>query len=137
MQRWHLLLGVAILFGAGGPTVRAQTIDLTNASVYAPPGLNNAEKHAVAMLIDEVAARSRVRWMTKEGPPVANFPAIAVVTAAIRNRSNPAGLLERPIPPEGYRIDTSTTEKGKIIWVIGSDSRGVLFGVGASSARCP
>ncbi len=131
MQRWHLLLGVAILLGPREATVRAQTIDLTNALVFTPPGLNNAEKHAVAMLIDEAAARTRVRWPLYEVPTSGDAPVIAIGTAAALKGYALQGLTDPPHPAEGYRIRFVPQSGRQFIWVSGSDSRGVLFGVGA------
>jgi hypothetical protein len=88
---------------------------------------------AVALLIDEVARRSQVRWQSAaEWPGGAGVPVIAVGHAASLERTDPrvAGWLKR-LPavarPEGFRV---LTPAPATVLVVGNDERGVLFGVG-------
>ena|GEM_PF-4974913 len=48
-------------------------LDLTHAVVVSPPDLSTREKKAVAMLLDEVEKRTRLRW-----PCMADRPAMCV-----------------------------------------------------------
>src|SRR4051794_22744617 len=57
---------VALLFAT--PAFAAD-IDLTRATVVAPPGLAGPERQAVRMLVEEVARRSWVEWKTSESLP--------------------------------------------------------------------
>jgi hypothetical protein len=131
MLRWHLLLGGVIFVSTLSSFVHAQTLDLTRATVVTPPNLAKAEKHAVAMLIDEVAARTRLRWQSHEGWPTEGAgPLVAVGPASALETLGAQGLTEPPNPPEGYRIRIGALRNRQVVWVAGSDSRGVLFGVG-------
>src|SRR5919107_116759 len=92
----------------------AFAIDVTHAVVVAPGNLTGPERKAVEMLVDEVAARSQVRWQLASRPPSGNVP---VVTIA--RKQGIAG-------PEGYGIRTAGTH----LTITGDDARGVLFGIG-------
>ncbi len=119
------------------PRARADraTVDLSRAVVVTPPGLNGPENKAVALLLDEVEKRTRVRWRRLDRWPGEDVPVIAVGPAAgLRAFSDrleipvpPAG---QALPPEGYRVRTSGTATAPVIAVAGNDSRGVLFGIG-------
>lgn len=106
-------------------------LDLREAVVVAPPDLSGPEETAVRMLVEEVEKRSQIRWEVRREWPAAG-PAIAVGPFAALDRF-PSGdgreLQGEPPPgPEGYRLETSADSS--TVWVLGSDARGVLFGVG-------
>ena len=88
----------------------AAAVDLTQAVILAPADLQKP----AATLADEIHQRTGLRW------PVTTAAA-ATDIASIRLSVDPA------VPgPEGYRIRTA----GRRIEIAGSDSRGVLYGVG-------
>ena len=131
MQRWSLLLSLPFFLSLGAFPAQAQMADLTHATVVVPPGLNKQEKHAVAMLIDEVAARTRIRWPLHEGwPAEGSGPLVVVGPAGALEKLGGAGLAHPPGPPEGYILRAGAAKGRDVIWVAGTDSRGVLFGVG-------
>lgn len=107
--------------------------DLTRSVVIVPPQLTSPERKAVAMLVEEVAARSQVRWRITETWPKESGPVIAVGPAAALGEF--AGRFAATLSaethanrPDGFRI---RTEPGaQAVFVIGDDERGVLFGVG-------
>lgn len=86
-------------------------LDLKNAAVVPAANLSPQERKAVAMLVDEVEKRTRLRLPVAASKP-ASGPAIV-----IRRDSGPA---------EGYQLRVSSGE----VLVSGNDARGVLFGVG-------
>lgn len=88
------------------PLLAQDRIDLTRATVVSP-----SQTKAVEMLRDEVEQRTGVRWAYSAKAPAGGL-AITL--------SQAAG------PAEGYRLDVTATG----VNVQGSDSRGVLFGVG-------
>src|SRR5215813_4790059 len=112
------ILRSAILTILAATTVEAQTLDLTKATVVAPATLSGPEKKAVAVLVDEVAKRTTIRWPVSTSWP-SSGAAIAVGT---RLRDEPAAAPG----PEGYRLWTS----GRDVFIAGNDARGVLFAVG-------
>lgn len=87
--------------------VLALVLDLTHAVVSPPPAATGPEKKAVALLLDAVEERTRIRWTVGEPG-----------TVVIRRGTGPA---------EGYRIRSTATG----VEVTGNDERGVLFGIGA------
>ncbi len=96
-----------------------------------PPGLNQREKKAVAVLIEEVESRTGRRWGVQETWPTENRPVIVVGTAtALPDRAReilgakPGGQSKT----EGFRIRTAL--EARVAVVAGSDARGLLFGVG-------
>jgi hypothetical protein len=120
---------IALLLSAA-PLAAAEPLDLTAATVVAPPGLAGPEAKAVRMLVEEVEARSLVRWRVAEKWS-ADGPVVVVGPAAGVGKLLQAGGVPAPNDlgeggKEGYQVGTS----GRAVWVAGNDARGVLFGVG-------
>lgn len=88
----------------------AAGVDLTRAIVSAPPNPSVPETKAIALLLDAVEERTRVRWAMGTGAEGA--PAIV-----IRRGSGPA---------EGYQLRSSDNR----VEITGNDERGILYGVG-------
>lgn len=108
-------------------------LDLSHAVVVAPEGLSGPERKAVAMLIEEVERRSGVGWETATAWPENATAIIAVGREADLRSLDPrlATWLDRIAEPEGkegYRVGTAAADHA--VFVVGNDSRGVLFGVG-------
>ena len=59
-----------------------ESLDFTRAIVVTPESLSGQEQKAVGMLIDEVAARSRIRWPVRHDWPADPAPVVAVGPAA-------------------------------------------------------
>ena len=109
-----------------------KAINLREAVVVTRLGeLPRAEQSAATVLIEEVEKRTGIRLHSST-----SWPAGKVVIAITSQTNVPewgrdvpqrvgAGLPETRA--EGYRI---WVENGKVIWVIGDDARGVLYGVG-------
>ena len=109
-------------------------VDLSKVIVVTPSDLSTQEKKAVSLLIDEVERRTQIRWsVSPTWPKTGTTPVIAVgrATNLLRDFPTPANWLTNDPPlagAEGYRIHSAD---GKLpIFVVGNDSRGVLYGVG-------
>lgn len=126
---------------AGGPIsfwpAAAQTstsvIDLRQAAVVVRPGeLPNAESTAAVVLVDEVLKRSGIRLRKSSGWPEGG-PVIAI-TSATRvpdwSRPIPARPEGAESKPEGYRLFLDEQGDSPVLWIVGADPRGTLFGVG-------
>jgi hypothetical protein len=118
---------------APAPAAAESMLDLSKAVVVAPEGLSPPEKTAVAMLVDEVGKRTALRWEVAAAWPSAAVPVIAVGQADVLRGAVPRGLagtdrLGAPQAREGYRI--AVADGAPAVFVVGSDRRGVLFGVG-------
>lgn len=127
-----LIFGLA-LTPASAPAAAETMLDLSKAVVVAPEGLSPQEKKAVAMLVDEVSKRTALHWEVAKAWPSAAVPVIAVGQADGLRGAVPRDLagtdrLSAPQAREGYRIAVATSAPA--VLVVGSDPRGVLFGVG-------
>ncbi len=87
-------------------------LDLSGATVVAPPSPSPVEAKAAQVLIEEVEKRTRLKWQS--GTAASTAPAILL-------RRNPAKG-----PAEGYTIRTEANR----VEILGNDDRGMLFGVG-------
>jgi hypothetical protein len=111
---------------------RLSALDLTKAVVLSPPNLSGPEAKAVAMLVEEVEKRSAVHWNRTSAWPSSGVPMIAVSPVAglkllggrLTDISTARG------GPEGFEVGIRHDRNSPVVFVIGNDSRGVLFGVG-------
>jgi hypothetical protein len=125
------LLGCLAVFSAGAEKV----VDVSRAVIFTPPGLSGPEKKAVAMLADEVEKRTRLHWRQVHAWPAGDVPIIVISPmAALKDLPQLPGTLRGPeakLLPEGYQVCVASWGKGNdLVWVLGKDARGVLFGVG-------
>jgi hypothetical protein len=135
----HLLCaGMVSLFLLGelAGYVAAGELDLRKAVVVSPKNLSKQEKHALKLLVDEVEKRTLIRWQITANWPEASVPVIVVGSAAsLTQITEPYGKqLAGRHPPqgtEGFQISVMKSDRSPpAVFVIGNDSRGVLFGVG-------
>lgn len=94
-----------------------------------------AERTAAIVLIEEVAKRSDIAW-DKTETIGEGAPAI-VVTASLEGKAVAKvevseALRERvaALKSEGFCIYTEHLPRGPIVWIVGADERGALYGVG-------
>ncbi len=125
------LLSFVLLLPIYVPSSYAGAVDLRQAVVVVRPGpLANAEKAAAAVLIDEMEKRSGIRL--KEST---SWPDGQTAIAITSENKVPAWGRAIPTPgearAEGYRLYVQeSTGASPIVWVIGADPRGTLFGAG-------
>jgi hypothetical protein len=120
---------------AASATPAAASIDLRRAVIVTPATTAKAERTAVRVLIEEVEKRSLVRLPVSSTWPGATVPVIAVgLQETARAWAKPvaaSAAAGRAAGREGYRIHVDTTSRtAPTVLVLGSDSRGMLFGVG-------
>ena len=105
-------------------------IDLTNAVVVTPASLDKVEDKAIQSLVEEVESRTAIRIPVQNKWPSGDQPVIAVgpLSKAQEFAGDNASNLTSGRKPgqEGYTIKTSS----KAVVIGGTDSRGVLYGVG-------
>jgi hypothetical protein len=109
-------------------------IDLTDAVIWTPPGLSDSEQKAVDLLRREVERRTNVRWPVTTDL-TADHPVIRIGSAAVLqglNHPTAREMLALGVPEaaEGYRLKVATDEAAAKVYIVGSDARGVLFGIG-------
>jgi hypothetical protein len=130
----RLSLSTSLVFALSVPAFAAD-LDLTRAIVVTPPDPSGPAAKAVQLLVEEVEARSMVRWDRAKTWPAGGNPVVVVGPAdAVQNLLDQRGIrLPSPaVQPksEGYRIGAAADGATPVVWVAGNDSRGVLFGVG-------
>jgi hypothetical protein len=110
-------------------------IDLSRAVVINTPDLAKPAERAVRMLVEEVDARSMIRWERAEKWPAGRVPAIVVgyadgVHKLLAQRGIKLAAPAAKLAPEGYTMGAIADGASPIVYVAGNDARGVLFGVG-------
>lgn len=116
--------------------LEAQKIDLTDASIIVSMKIKSPLRETlVKILREEVARRTSIEWQQEKSWKEEKSAIIVIALTSDKK------LFGRPVPqrrngdlpehrPEGYRLVTETTAGKNIIWIIGADARGTLFGVG-------
>jgi hypothetical protein len=134
LSRLVLLAGISL----NALPLGASALDLRNAVVVHAPEISRVEKKAVAMLIDEVAKRSQVRWTESTVWPTNGQPVIALGLGSAWQKfagphATPAMVPLGPpaTAPEGFSLRVTTNAPSPAVLLSGHDPRGVLFGVGA------
>lgn len=108
-------------------------LDLSGAVIVCPEKPPSQEKKAVAIFVEEIEKRTGIRLPCVHRAPAGGIPAVFIgCEQALRDlfqTAHPA--LEQMDKPgrEGYRILAEESGEGRV-YVVGADSRGVLFGVG-------
>jgi len=107
-------------------------LDLSRAVVVTPENLSARECKAVAMLLDEVQKRSRIRWAESHVWPTKDEPVVAVGSVStLKSLASPLPSWGSAFPgsdkAEGFQLGVVD---GQVVVVAGNDERGVLFGVG-------
>ncbi len=117
------------------PIANGAQVDLREAVILVTEKPQWREASAARMLQEEVRKRTELTWEISTHRPDTR-PAIVLATA---NAEELAGLKvpRRPgqdlpeLRKEGYRICVEhNSATGTVVWVIGADARGVLFGAG-------
>src|SRR5205085_3182686 len=128
--RWVLLSGAAFACSQ-----QAVALDLSKATVVSPTALSGPGRKAIVMLIEEVEKRTQIRWAGVSSWPAAGVPVIAV--GPVSELDSFAGEFTtelskepRELGAEGYRIDVRQRGGAPVLFVVGNDARGVMFGVG-------
>ncbi len=127
-----VVLGIVL-----GGAFETRALDLAGATVVTPPQLSRPEQKAIAMLIDEVERRSQVRWsVSTSWPAGADAGPILMIGSDQQIRAAGGAFAaawngEPTDPrPEGFRIRSRTNSSPAAVAVVGSDPRGVSFGIG-------
>ncbi len=130
------LLVLLVILWLFGVVASSAEIDLTDSILIVREGvLPSAEMMAARVLQEEVERRTGVLWLKQTEWPSNN----TVIVIATRDESTKC-LRESPSltspdspeqKPEGYRIFVENkSDSNSIVWIIGADPRGTLYGVG-------
>ncbi|WP_240419187.1 alpha-glucuronidase family glycosyl hydrolase [Paenibacillus periandrae] len=111
-------------------------IELSAARVVASSEARGPEAKAIQVLIEEVAKRTGITWTQLDSLPseLQQQPLIIAGTVAglaslILHRSELEADIGR-LQPEGFILHAAAQAGTPIIYIIGKDARGVLYGVG-------
>jgi len=128
----RILLSIVLLLASG--ILAAQTINLNKAVIISSAKTNSpVVKTAIRMLKEEVKARTALDLQSAE-----NWKNETTIILATSNESEVNGMkipkregVNLPeFKKEGYRIFCGKRDGRDIVWIIGSDERGILFGTG-------
>jgi hypothetical protein len=128
----RLLISIILLFSAGLGS--AQVIDLSKAQIISPANSQSIViKSAICMLQEEVNKRTSINLSSTYS--WANEPIIALTTNQDLNLygmevPKRSGVNLPESKREGYRIFCTKRDGKDVVWIIGADERGVMFGVG-------
>jgi len=122
---------VFLLFGA----ISTYAVDLKNAVIVYPAAFSGPERKAVQLLTEEAEKRTKVLWAATTNWPVSSGPIIAICRKELLGDFAPAQAKElaeaaKNAKPEGFQLLVKRSAGNTVVWVIGNDARGVLFGVG-------
>jgi hypothetical protein len=127
---------LASLFLLGFAVAIAQPITIKSANIIASNSIPSPVKETtVKMLTEEIQKRTSIVLKSTAGQPKSSEYTIALVLSGDKDLGGKAipvstDKTEPEFKAEGYRIVSELTDKGGILWVIGADARGVLFGAG-------
>jgi hypothetical protein len=130
-----VLARVVVISLSVGAAFSSDALDLARAVVVFPAGAAGPQRKAVTMLVEEVEKRTGIRWQESTNWPAADELVIAVrlLTTAGNGGGPHAELLASFAAPkgaEGYQVRVRKGKSAPAVFIIGNDSRGVLFGVG-------
>jgi hypothetical protein len=135
-RTWVGLCGLTVLCAPVG-AVCAGLLDVTRAVVVTPPGLSAPEQRATTMLIEEVEKRTGVRWgrierWPEEVRPVVSLGPLSALEAVGGKFAGELrkGGAERGKAFEGFQLRVMSGGSAPAAFVVGNDSRGVMFGAG-------
>ena len=129
-----LLFGFSLLAGTGFSQQTVNDYNFSGAKVVVPANLNKTEQAAVQMLVDEVKKRTIIELTADREWPGSNTPVIAVGTSASFNDDpnfNQYDLGSSNNEAEGFTVKfMNHVRNSPTLFIIGNDSRGMLFGTG-------
>jgi hypothetical protein len=113
----------------GARAVMGRDIDLSQAEILiAEEPRSQTESVAARMLREEVQKRTGLEWAISDRCD-GRRPVIALVTADAKEFAGRKVPSAHGLKREGYRICVEQGP-GPVVWVIGADARGALFGAG-------
>ncbi|MDA2924014.1 hypothetical protein MYX65_05055 [Acidobacteria bacterium AH-259-L09] len=130
------LLPLLFVFALTPSLVQAKAwVDLSEGVIVIPENLSKVEENAVDLLREEVEKRTLIRLEVRSQWPASSIPVIAVgPTSRQREFLGPidgGDLPKQTAGAEGYRVFIGKEgREAPAVWLVGNDSRGVLFAVG-------
>ncbi|SEI78887.1 hypothetical protein SAMN05192553_101298 [Cyclobacterium xiamenense] len=128
------LLAVFIWGLVSCSTRENQTLDLSKAVILVSPQIAGSMQETVStILVEEIEKRSTIPLELGNGWESDTRIALALATDTVLFRKTVPSRAGSDAPEqqdEGYRIFHEFDEAGNTLWVIGADTRGILYGIG-------
>jgi hypothetical protein len=122
---------------AVSPWLRAAVpseFELANCTIILADGAPARERKAAEVLAEEVQKRSLLHWPIQSKPPSGSGVAIYLATRASARKLGPrisaAANAGEHLSVDGFSIASGSDANSRWISIVGSDERGLLFGVG-------
>ena len=132
------LLGLCFAFAVvTALPARGADVDLSQATVVINVnGVSSSQEAAAEILVEEIEKRTGILLQTSTNWPTEDRTAIVLTTKKteiIGGKEVPhrTGTDLPEAQPEGFRLFVDQeTDAGNVVWILGADPRGVLYGVG-------
>ena len=128
--RFYLVTFLVLVFG----TLTAQTTDLSKAEILASAKIKSPVREtAIRVLQEEVAKRTSINLKLATGGGKSSIIALAILNDNELNGLPVPKRIGVDLPEskkEGYRIFSEKMNGKDIVWIIGADATGVMFGLG-------
>ncbi|MBX3252608.1 MAG: hypothetical protein KF862_00600 [Chitinophagaceae bacterium] len=114
----------------------AQPVQLKNAAIAVSPSVPDPMRTTVVKVLqEEISKRTAIRLNTTGSWPVKSVPVIAIVLSSDKEYTGKkvpvsSNTASAEYKKEGYRVVSENNGGQQVIWIIGADTRGVLFGAG-------
>ncbi len=134
--RWAIFALLVAFASATALRADEQSLeDFSEAVLVVPRDLGRRDQGAVRMLVEEIEKRTLVRLTAAHEWPESSVPVVAVgPVSRLQEFGGPLPASSRDmgdLGEEGYLLRTGREgRQAPAAWVVGRDSRGVLFGVG-------
>jgi hypothetical protein len=137
VQVWSSLLALSLLACWPTDAVAADLVDLSAATIVVRPDPRPAAERAASQVLqEELETRLGTRLPISTTWP-ADAPVTIVVASGVRGGASPwPGAPAMPrratdqTAPESFQLTVTTTGGRSVVWVLGDDGRGALYGVG-------
>lgn len=114
----------------------AQLVELKDAVTMISASVPSPMHETIEKVLrEEIGRRTGIQLRQADSWPAKNTPVIAIALASDAELDGIAVPViadkgSAMYKPEGFRVVTRSSGRGNITWIIGADSRGVLFGAG-------
>lgn len=114
----------------------AQTVQLKNAVIITSPSVSPAMRTTISQVLsEEIAKRTGIVLKNAANWPKKGTAAIVLALSTDEQLMGAAVPLRQDknspeYKKEGFRVVSTLTVNGPVVWIIGADNRGILFGAG-------
>lgn len=111
--------------------LHAKEINISNASIMVSSSIKEpVHTTIISMLKEEINKRTNLKMIvTKDWKPSITIAIVKSSDQSLNGIQTPA-LIDEPTHKESYRIEFQGDSKRPILWLIGTDERGVLYAAG-------